>query len=77
MALIDSEGIDSRRARLRDVNNRVAQIDWRGQDEVLTLLCECADGFCVEQVQIGRRRYGEIRAEDGLVLAPRHVTRSI
>jgi hypothetical protein len=68
--MIDSEAIDSKRARLRDVNEHVARA--RGADEIVTLHCECASAYCLEQVSMRRSHFQAIQRGGGFVLAPRH-----
>ena len=57
---------------LREVTDRLAEIQSGAGDEVLTLLCECAGPSCVEQVAVERRRLMAMRENDKPVLAPRH-----
>ena len=58
-------------ALLREVNDRIAEIEW-SDDEPLTLLCECGDDHCVEHVAMSRRQFAEIRETDRVVLAQTH-----
>ena len=62
-------GILSREV-LREVNDRLAEIQSREGDVVLTLLCECAGPSCVERVAVVRRRF-EIMREQGEPVLPR------
>ena len=55
---------------LRGINERVVELS-RGEKTFL-LLCECGDGYCVEQVGVTRARFEEIRRSNDVVLAPRH-----
>ena len=71
MAMTDSRAIESQRAQLRDVNERVARL-LDGDDEIVSLLCECASGFCVEQVPMRRSQFDAIERDGCLVLAPGH-----
>lgn len=57
---------------LREVNDRLAEMQSRAGDEVLTLLCECAGPFCVEQVDVERRRFLAMRENGESVLSPLH-----
>ena len=70
MAVIDSEGIHAQRARLRDVNEHVARVP--GGDEIVSLFCECASGYCTEHVSMRRSRFQAIHSGGGFVLAPGH-----
>jgi hypothetical protein len=65
------QGILSREV-LTEVNDRLAEIQSRGGDEVLTLLCECAGPLCVERVTVVRRRFLAMRENGEPVLAPLH-----
>jgi hypothetical protein len=65
------QGILSREV-LREVNDRLAEIQSREGDEVLTLLCECAGPRCVERVTVERRRFVAMRENGEPVLAPLH-----
>lgn len=55
-----------------EVNDRIAAIQSGAGDEVLTLLCECAAPFCVEQVAVERRRFMAMREDGESVLSPLH-----
>jgi hypothetical protein len=57
---------------LREVNDRLGEIQSKAGDEVLTLLCECAGPFCVEQVAVERRRLMAMRESGEPVLSPLH-----
>jgi hypothetical protein len=65
------QGILSTEA-LHEVNDRLAEIQSRAGDEVLTLLCECAGPSCVEQVAVERRRFRAMRENGEPVLSPLH-----
>jgi hypothetical protein len=65
------QGILSRQV-LREVNDRLAEIQSREGDEVLTLLCECAGPRCAERVAVERRRFSAKRENGQPVLAPSH-----
>ncbi|HEY7003343.1 MAG TPA: hypothetical protein VH281_03600 [Gaiellaceae bacterium] len=67
---IRPEEIDPQRARLRDVNEHVARVPRR--DELISLLCECASGYCIEQVSMRRSQFEAIQGGGGYVLAPGH-----
>jgi hypothetical protein len=43
---------------LRELNDRLAEIQSGKGDELLTMLCECAEPFCAEQVAVGRDHFG-------------------
>jgi hypothetical protein len=70
MAIIGSEGLGSQRARLCVVNEHVARLS--GGDEIVSLLCECASDYCIEQVSMRRSQFEAIRSDGGFVLAPGH-----
>jgi hypothetical protein len=70
MAMTGAEGIDSQRTRLRDVNEHVSRVP--AGDEIVSLLCECASGYCIEQVSMRRSRFQTIQSGGGFVLAPGH-----
>ena len=57
---------------LTEVNDRLAEIQSREGDEVLTLLCECAGPLCVERVTVGPQRFVAMRENGEPVLAPLH-----
>jgi hypothetical protein len=57
---------------LRELNDRLAEVQSNAGDEVLTLLCECAGPFCMEQVTIERRRFTAMREAGEPLLAPLH-----
>jgi hypothetical protein len=57
---------------LREVNDRLAEIQSREGDEVLTLLCECAGPLCAERVAVERRHFIAIRENGEPVLARSH-----
>ena len=58
---------------LRELNDRLAEIQSGKGDELLTmLLCECAEPFCVEQVALVRGHFLAMRENGEPVLAPRH-----
>jgi hypothetical protein len=42
---------------LRELNDRLAEIQSGKGDELLTMLCECAEPFCAEQVAVGRDHF--------------------
>jgi hypothetical protein len=65
------QGILSRGV-LREVNDRLAEVQSSAGDEVLTLLCECAGPFCAERVTLERRRFRAMRENGEPVLAPLH-----
>ena len=69
MAMTDSD-VDSQRARLRHVNERMARL--LGKNEVVSLLCECGSGYCVEQVSMTPSQFESIKGEGRFVLAPGH-----
>ncbi len=45
MATINSEEIRAQRAQLRGVNEHIARLTGDG---IVSLLCECASGYCIE-----------------------------
>ena len=55
-----------------EVNDRIAAIQSGAGDEVLTVLCECAAPFCVEQVAVERRRFMAMREKGESVVSPLH-----
>jgi hypothetical protein len=57
---------------IREVNDRLAEIQTREGDEVLTLLCECAGPLCAERVAVERRHFSAMREKSEPVLAPSH-----
>jgi hypothetical protein len=57
---------------LREVNDRLAEIQSREGDEVLTLLCECAGPRCAEQVAVERGLFTAMRENGEPVLDPSH-----
>lgn len=57
---------------LRELNDRLAEIQSGKGDELLTMLCECAEPFCAEQVAVGRDHFLAMRESGEPVLAPRH-----
>jgi hypothetical protein len=65
------QGILSREV-LTEVNDRLAEIQSREGDEVLTLLCECAGPLCVERVTVVPRHFAAMRENGEPVLAPLH-----
>ena len=69
MATINSEEIHAQRAQLRHVNEHIARLTG---DEIVTLLCECASGYCIENVSMRRAEFLAIQSRDCLVLAPGH-----
>jgi hypothetical protein len=69
MATINSEEIHARRAQLRDVNEHIARLTG---DEIVTLLCECASDYCIENVSMRRGEFLTIQSRDCPVLAPGH-----
>ena len=70
MAMTAFEHIGAQRARLRDVNEHVARM--QRADELVSLLCECASAYCLEQVSMRRTQFDAIQSDDGFVLAPGH-----
>jgi hypothetical protein len=70
MATINSEEIHAQRAQLRDVNEHIVRLTTG--DENVTLLCECASGYCIENVSMRRGEFLAIQSRDCLVLAPGH-----
>ena len=70
MAMTGSERVDSQRARLRNVNEHVSRVPR--EDEIVSLLCECASGYCIEQVSMRRSQFQAIQGHGGFVLAPGH-----
>jgi hypothetical protein len=69
MATIHSEETHAQRAQLRDVNEHIARLTG---DEIVTLLCECASGYCIENVSMRRGEFLAIQSRDCPVLAPGH-----
>jgi len=65
------QGILSREV-LREVNDRLAEIQSREGGEVLTLLCECAGPLCAERVAVELRHFNAMRENGQPVLAPSH-----
>ena len=65
------QGILSREV-LREVNDRLAEIQSREGDEMLTLLCECAGPRCAERVVVERGHFTAMRENGEPVLAPSH-----
>jgi hypothetical protein len=57
---------------LCEVNDRLAEIQSREGDEVLTLLCECAGPLCAERVAVERQHFSAMRENGQPVLAPSH-----
>jgi hypothetical protein len=55
---------------IREVNDRLAEIQSREGDAVLTLLCECAGPLCAARVAVERRRFRAMRESGEPVLAP-------
>jgi hypothetical protein len=70
MTMTGLEEIDSQRARLRDLNEHVART--LRKDEIGSFLCECASGYCIEQVSMRRSELQAIQSGGGFVLAPGH-----
>ena len=69
MTTISSEETHAQRAQLRDVNEHFARLTG---DEIITLLCECASVYCIENVSMRRGEFLAIQSRDCLVLAPGH-----
>ena len=69
MATINSEEIRARRAQLRGVNEHIARLTGDG---IVSLLCECASGYCIEIVSMRRAEFLAIQSRDCHVLAPGH-----
>jgi hypothetical protein len=65
------QGVLSREV-LREVNDRLAEIQSREGDEALTLLCECAGPRCAQRVAVERGRFTAMRENGKPVLAPSH-----
>jgi hypothetical protein len=65
------QGILSREV-LREVNDRLAEIQSREGDEALMLLCECAGLLCAERVAVDQRHFSAMRQNGQPVLAPSH-----
>ena len=72
MAMTRSKGIDSQRAQLRAVNEHVARL--LREDGIVSLLCECASNYCLDQVSMRRSQFEAIQRDGSFVLAPGHST---
>ena len=52
-------------AVFREVNERIEDVaeSFQARDMLLTLVCECGDPTCVQQITLRRAEYEEVRAE--------------
>jgi len=58
----------------RDVNETIAGAAEAEHEELITLLCECADEFCVTELSLRRSAYERVRAvPEHFAVAPDHV----
>jgi len=60
------------RTLIRGVNEHIASVAWATDLEVIDVLCECADSFCIQEVTIARARFEEIVEAGKPVLAHGH-----
>ena len=70
MRVSGSKGIEPQRAQLREVNEHTARL--LGGDEIVSLFCECASGYCLDQVSMRQSQFEAIRRDGRFVLAPGH-----
>jgi hypothetical protein len=60
------------RALIRGANEHIANVAWATDLEVIDMLCECSDSFCIQEVTITRTRFEEMVEEGEPVLAHGH-----
>jgi hypothetical protein len=53
-------------ALFREVNERIERVTETLQVETLTILCECGDQSCLEQIQVSVADYERVRADPTL-----------
>ena len=60
------EGVDF----FREVNDRIVELDERFgfREDLLELICECADPCCTERVSVPAAKFAELRGTIGLHL---------
>ena len=60
------ERIGRNEALFREVNERIERVTETLQVETLTILCECGDPSCLEQIQVSLPDYERVRADPTL-----------
>jgi hypothetical protein len=60
------ERIGRNEAFFREVNERIERVTETLQVETLTILCECGDPSCLEQIQVSLPDYERVRADPTL-----------
>ena len=60
------ERIGRNEAFFREVNERIERVTETLQVETLTILCECGDPSCSEQIQVSLPDYERVRADPTL-----------
>jgi len=64
--------VGRQRELLRDLNNRIAEVDWTNpEDDSLDFLCECGASDCVGTVSLTPSEYTALR-HNGLVIREGH-----
>jgi hypothetical protein len=64
----------SNEAAYRRVNERIRRFEESGDNRVpMTFLCECAEGACIDHVQISLEDYRRVRQDaPRFIIAPEH-----
>jgi len=62
------ERIGRNEALFREVNERIERVTETLQVETLTILCECGDPSCFEQIEVSLPDYERVRADPTLFL---------
>ena len=60
------------RALIRGVNEHIASVAWATDLEVIDVLCECSNSFCIQAVTITRSHFEEMVEAGEPVLAYGH-----
>ncbi len=60
------ERIGRNEAFFREVNERIERVTETLQVETLTILCECGDPSCLEQIEVSLPDYERVRADPTL-----------
>jgi len=67
-------------AIFRQVNEQIRNLnrDFDTQEGTMTVICECGDGDCTDQLEIGTQEYERVRSDGRLyVIAPGHAISAV
>lgn len=77
MERTEEQRVAETEALFREVNERIAEASARLESDELEIVCECADGECVERLPTTVDEYERVRANGKrFLVAPGHENRS-